>query len=198
MGAYSPAPVLDSRLEADVCTSVIEPVLTVLAKRGSPFVGVLYAGLILTPKGPKVLEFNARFGDPEAQAILPRVESDLAELLAAAVRGKLDKISLRWKREAALTVVLASEGYPGTPRSGAPITGLDQTSSDSLIFHAGTKMEGGRLVTSGGRVLAITGLGDTFQAAADAAYRAADKIHFEGKICRRDIGWRAIQRKEAP
>ncbi|HLG20154.1 MAG TPA: phosphoribosylamine--glycine ligase [Bdellovibrionota bacterium] len=196
MGAYSPAPVVTEPLQKEICRTVIEPVLATLAKRGASFVGVLYAGLIVTPSGPRVLEFNVRFGDPEAQAILPRIDSDLSELLMSAVRGKLANTTVAWKKEVALTVVLAAEGYPGNPKSGAEIRGTDSLAPNAVLFHAGTKMQQNRLVTGGGRVFSVTGLGSTFQNAADAAYRAADQIRFDGKICRRDIGWRAIQRKD--
>lgn len=192
MGAYSPAPILtDSKMD-EICKQVIQPTLNAMEKRGTPFHGVLYAGLMFTSGGAKVLEFNVRFGDPETQGILPRLDEDLAQLLYMVSRGRVPPAPLRWKTDSALTVVLASAGYPEKPRVGVPITGYEQAGSDGLIFHAGTRMEGSRLVTSGGRVFNVTGLGPTLRVAAERAYRAADRIHFDGKIFRKDIGWRAF------
>lgn len=192
MGVYSPAPVFDTTTQKMAEEKVVVPLLKAMADRGTPFTGVLYVGLMLTKEGPKVLEFNVRFGDPEAQVILPRLESDLAELLYAAVRGRLKSTSLRWSNNAALGVVVASPGYPTAPKYGAKITGLDEASEDALLFHAGTKQNGNVLETSGGRVMTVTALAPTLQEAAQKAYRAVEKIQYDGKTYRKDIGWRAL------
>ncbi len=185
MGAFSPVPGIDP---ADVVATVHQPVLDELARRGSPFTGVLYAGLMLTPEGPRVLEFNVRFGDPECQAVLPRLRSDLAEgLLAATEPGGLEGMELEWDPRAAVTVVLASGGYPASASSGDVITGLDRIPPEIEVTHAGTAERGNEIVTAGGRVLNVTALGDDVAAARAAAYAAADVIAFDGRQIRRDI-----------
>jgi phosphoribosylamine--glycine ligase len=172
---------------------VHQPVVDELARRGTPFHGVLYAGLMLTSDGPKVLEFNVRFGDPETQAVLPRLRSDLLELLTRATQpGGLAGARLEWDKRWAVTLVMASAGYPDSSSSGDVITGADQ--ADVEITHAGTALRDGQLVTAGGRVLNVTALGDDPAAARDAAYAAADQIHFEGRQLRRDIALRAVER----
>jgi phosphoribosylamine--glycine ligase len=194
MGSYSPVPAVDASQAAAICSSVHQPVLDELRRRGIQFHGVLYAGLMMTAEGPKVLEFNVRFGDPETQAILPRLESDLLELLDAAVRpGGLSDVSLRWSSDFAVTVVLASRGYPQSSSSGDVISGLSDVPSDAFVTHAGTALgPGGEVVTAGGRVLSVTALGADAAAARAGAYAAADVIEFDGKQLRRDIALRAV------
>jgi phosphoribosylamine--glycine ligase len=190
MGGHSPAGILDAATSSRVLKEIIWPTLKGLAAEGRPFRGVLYAGLMLTDSGPKILEFNARFGDPEAEVILPRVVSDLAALLRASSRGELEGITpLEIKPEACVGVVLCSAGYPGGFANGKPISGLNEASGlpSVEIFHAGTARDGNRLVTSGGRVLVATATGSTLAEAAARAYDAADRIEFEGKHFRRDI-----------
>jgi len=197
MGAYSPVPMVDRPLIEQVRKGIFEPVVQAMAQEGCPFLGVLYAGLMLTSRGPKVLEFNVRFGDPETQAILPRLKSDLFELILAAMEGRLDQVPIAWDSRAAACVVLASQGYPGRYDIGRAVTGVERAEdSDTLVFHAGTKLEGDRLLTWGGRVLNVVGLGATLESALEKAYRAADKIQFEGKQFRRDIGARALRKTE--
>lgn len=189
MGAFSPYP-FDAAEYDSLTLSVFNPVLRELAARGLSYVGVLYAGLILTADGPKVLEFNARFGDPETQVVLPRLQSDLGALLLACANGELPQApALQWDERACVTVVLASGGYPGGYETGKAITGLDGAAAveDALVFHAGTRREGETIVTAGGRVLAVSGFGATVAAARDAAYAAADRITFDGLYRRSDI-----------
>ena len=194
MGSYSPVPRVDARRAEQICRAVHQPVLNELAGRGIPFHGMLYAGLMMTREGPRVLEFNVRFGDPETQAILPRMRSDLLALLVAATRrGGLPTAPLEWAPQTAVTVVLASAGYPASSSSGDVITGLGATPPDVYVTHAGTaRSADGRIVTAGGRVLSVTALGDDAAAARAAAYAAADVIEFAGKQLRRDIALRAV------
>jgi phosphoribosylamine--glycine ligase len=188
MGSWCPVPDVD--VDA-LCAQVHQPVLDELARRGTPFTGVLYAGIMRTADGPKVLEFNVRFGDPETQAILPRLESDLLALLQAATEpGGLEGARLEWDPRPAVTVVLASAGYPADPRTGDAIAGLDRVPADVEVTHAGTAVRGGELVTAGGRVLALTARGDDVGTAREAAYRAADMVNFDGMQLRRDIAAR--------
>ena len=189
MGAFSPVPEVGAELVASLVASVHQPVVDEMARRGTPFRGVLYAGLMLTPDGPKVLEFNVRFGDPETQAVLPRLRSDLLDLLLRAARpGGLAGAELEWDPRPAVTVVLASRGYPEDPVTGDPISGLDTVGEGVEVTHAGTaEGPGGEVRTAGGRVLNVTALGDDPAAARSAAYAAADMIDFEGKQLRRDI-----------
>jgi phosphoribosylamine---glycine ligase len=197
MGSYSPVPAVDDARAAEICAAVHQPVLDELARRGMPFHGVLYAGLMMSASGVKVLEFNVRFGDPETQAILPRLRSDLTELLAAACEpGGLRGAAIEWAGDVAVTVVLASAGYPESSSSGDVISGLDAVGAGVFVTHAGTGRDGvsGKIVTAGGRVLSVTALGDDFAAARTAAYAAADMIEFEGKQLRRDIALRAVSR----
>jgi phosphoribosylamine---glycine ligase len=192
MGSYSPVPAIGSERARELAATVHQPVLDELARRGIEFHGVLYAGLMLTASGPKVLEFNTRFGDPETQAILPRLDSDLLEVLDAATRpGGLAGVELEWSPRAAVTVVMASAGYPASSRSGDVITGLDGLPGDALVTHAGTARGGaGEVVTAGGRVLSVTGLGADIAAARATAYAAAEMIEFDGRQLRRDIAAR--------
>jgi phosphoribosylamine---glycine ligase len=195
MGSYSPVPGVDDDAAREIVATVHQPVIDVMRERGTPFRGVLYAGLMLTADGPRVLEFNVRFGDPETQAVLPRLRSDLLELLTRAVGPDgLADAPLEWDRRWAVTVVLASAGYPASSSKGDPITGLDAVPPGVEVTHAGTATRDGRLVTAGGRVLNLTGLGDRPGAARDAAYAAADVIDFAGKQLRRDIALRAVER----
>ena len=193
MGSYSPVPGIDAARAQEICAAVHQPVVDLLRARGVSFHGVLYAGIMLTPDGPKVLEFNVRFGDPETQAVLPRLRSDLVAVLQAAIEpGGLAGVELEWSEDWAVTVVLASAGYPASSSSGDVITGADGDGAE--LTHAGTALRDGELVTAGGRVLNVTGLGPTPGAARDAAYAAADKIDFEGRQMRADIAQRAVER----
>ena len=192
MGAWSPYPVDDALVEA-LCAGVFQPVLDELAQRGVPYTGVLYGGFMLTPAGPQVLEFNARFGDPETQVVLPRLRSDLGELLTACAAGRLaDAPPLIWDERSCVTVVLASGGYPGSYQTGRRIAGLDVAAQhgDALVFHAGTARKGDATVTAGGRVVGVSGLGVDVSSARSAAYAAADKISFDGLHRRNDIAAR--------
>jgi phosphoribosylamine--glycine ligase len=188
MGAYSPVFEVAEELVEEIRATVHQPVLDELARRGTPFHGVLYAGIMLTSDGPKVLEFNVRFGDPETQVVLPRLRTDLLELLERATRpGGLDGAALEWDARAAVTVVLASRGYPASSSSGDVITGLDDVPSSVEVSHAGTAARDGRVLTAGGRVLNVTALGDGVRDARRAAYAAADVIEFDGRQLRHDI-----------
>jgi phosphoribosylamine--glycine ligase len=194
MGAYSPAPVATEEVVRIVERDVLVPIVDAMQTDGSPFRGVLYAGLMLTPGGPKVLEFNCRFGDPETQVLVSRLESDLFELLLATVEDRLDEADVRWKPKSAVCVVAAAGGYPGEYERGRSIHGLRAAASqpDVLVYHAGTRRSGDDVVTAGGRVLGITGLGDSIAAAKQRAYEAVEKISFEGMTFRRDIADKAI------
>jgi len=196
MGSYSPVPTIDEARARRICAMVHQPVLDVLARRGSPFHGILYAGLMMTDDGPKVLEFNVRFGDPECQAILPRLRSDLLELLYAATEpGGLAKVApLEWTPEMAVTVVLASAGYPDSFHPGDIIRGLERVKPGIFVTHAGTgRSRGGHLVTRGGRVLSVTALGASPTRSRAAAYAAANMIHFDGKQMRNDIALKLVK-----
>ncbi|GIX07306.1 MAG: phosphoribosylamine--glycine ligase [Candidatus Poribacteria bacterium] len=196
MGAYSPAPVVDEVVHRFVMERIVTPALRGMAQEGRPYTGVLYVGLMITAEGPQVLEFNCRLGDPEAQAILPRLDSDLVPILQAALEGRLEESLFRWRPEAAVCVVMASGGYPGKYRTGFPIRGLEEAEAIEgvVLFHAGTKREDGQIVTAGGRVLGVTALGPTVREAAERAYRACSKITFQDAYYRRDIAYRALQR----
>jgi phosphoribosylamine---glycine ligase len=187
MGSYAPVAGLGAGELEQVLDTVHRPVVDELARRGSPFVGVLYAGLMLTDDGPRVLEFNCRFGDPETQSVLPLLAGDLAEVLAAAALGELRGAALPWSDGAAVTVVVAAEGYPERADRGSEITGCEVAEERALVFHAGTALHGDRLVTNGGRVLNVTGVGDTLAAARDSAYAAVAEIDFDGAWSRSDI-----------
>jgi phosphoribosylamine---glycine ligase len=195
MGSYSPVPGVDAERAAEICEVVHQPVLRELARRGIPFCGVLYAGLMMTADGFSVLEFNVRFGDPETQAILPRLQTDLLELFdLALVPGGLSGVTLEWTPDTAVTLVLASRGYPASSSSGDRITGLDRVPDDVWVTHAGTaRGPDGSFVTAGGRVLGVTALGADAAAARDSAYAAADMIEFDGRQMRRDIALRAVR-----
>lgn len=196
MGAYSPAPVLTPELEAQAMRDIVEPTVRALAAAGTPYSGVLYAGLMLTAEGPRLIEYNARFGDPECQVLMMRYQGDIAALMLACAQGQLTEAETpRFSRQTALTVVMAAEGYPGTPRSGGSIDLGKAEAAGARVFHAGTRREGDRLVASGGRVLNVTALGESVAEAQAAAYRAVDAIAFPDGFCRRDIGWREIARE---
>ena len=196
MGAYSPAPVLTPALERQAIDRIVAPTVKAMADAGTPFSGVLYAGLMLTATGPKLIEYNARFGDPECQVLMLRYQGDLVELLLAVAQGRLGELPpAPFSDEVAMTVVLAAAGYPGTPRAGGAIRGLDAAQAQgAVVFQAGTRMEGDTLVAAGGRVLAVTATGADIRAARDAAYRGVDAVDFAEGFCRRDIGWRELAR----
>jgi len=194
MGAYSPAPVVTPDIHAKVMREIIGPTVTGMAKDGIPYTGFLYAGLMISPNGAvKTLEFNCRMGDPETQPIMLRLKSDLVELAEHAVAGTLDQVEVDWDRRTALGVVIASANYPDTPRIGDVITGLPKDLEDAHVFHAGTTLKDGEVLTSGGRVLCVTALGETVKYAQSRAYQIAEDIQFEGKQMRKDIGYRAVK-----
>jgi phosphoribosylamine--glycine ligase len=194
MGAYSPAPLVTPQIHARAMREVIMPTILGMKADGIPYTGFLYAGLMINPDGRiKTLEFNCRMGDPETQPIMARLESDLVDALDKAIDGKLDEVELKWDRRIALGVVLAAHQYPDTPRSGDRISGIPAPTNDQIVFHAGTKIHDGNLLTSGGRVLCVVGLADTVKAAQQKAYSAVQQIHFDGMQYRKDIGFRAIK-----
>ncbi len=196
MGAYSPAPVVTPEIHARVLREVIQPVVRGMESEGITYTGFLYAGLMISPDGSlKVLEFNCRMGDPETQPIMLRLKSDFAVIVEHAINGTLDKVEAEWDRRTALGVVMAAANYPETPRKGDAITGLPKGLEDGHVFHAGTTMQDGKVVTSGGRVLCVVALGDMVKHAQKRAYEIVDTIHFDGQQMRRDIGYRAIGRK---
>lgn len=194
MGAYSPAPVFTLELAEFTLRNVLQPVIKGMAAEGRTYTGVIYAGLIVTKEGPKVLEFNARFGDPETQPILSRLETDLMDIIEAILAEKLDTIEIKWRPEASVCVVLASAGYPGSYEKGNPINGLKEAAADAIVFHAGTAQKGSQIVTSGGRVLGVTALGPDIVTAIKNAYQAVDKINFPGMQYRKDIGKKALNK----
>ncbi|WP_380783092.1 phosphoribosylamine--glycine ligase [Sphingomonas sp. R86520] len=196
MGAYSPALVLTPALEKRAIDEIVAPTVAAMAAEGMPFSGVLYAGLMLTPQGPKLIEYNARFGDPETQVLMMRFQGDLLATMLATAEGRLSEMpAAKFSDETALTVVMAADGYPGTPKAGGAIVGLDSArAAGGIVFHAGTRIEDGGLVASGGRVLAVTAVGDDVAAAQANAYRAVEAIDFAEGFYRRDIGWREIAR----
>ena len=203
MGAYSPAPVLTPKLEAEVMSRIIEPSVRAMAEEGQPYKGVLYAGLMITEDGPMLLEFNVRFGDPECQVLCLRLKSDLLPALLATCDGVLDTMDLRWHEDAAVTVVMAAEGYPGAYRKGTEIRGLEKAAEveDVVVFHAGTKAgpegwPGGPLLSNGGRVLNVSASGPTIAEAKARAYAAVDLIDWPEGFCRRDIAWRVLERRD--
>jgi phosphoribosylamine--glycine ligase len=198
MGAYSPATVLTPALTEIVMRDIVNPTMATMAAEGTPYSGILFAGLMLTAQGPRLIEYNARFGDPETQAMIPRLKSDLLHVLYAAAMGQLENIKLEWYDRAALCVVLAAKGYPGEPLKGTIIGDLDKAAAlpDTVVFHAGTAMDkAGHVVAAGGRVLGVTGLGVNIQTAQVNAYKAVDCVDWTEGFCRRDIGWRAVGRE---
>lgn len=198
MGVYSPVPIVTDD-EYAAMIDIMERAVAGLHEEGIDYRGVLYGGFMLTKDGPKLLEFNARFGDPETQVILPRLENDLVDVMLATAQGRLDEVELSWKPEWAVSVVLASNGYPGDYEKGFEITGIDEANAldGVIVYHAGTKLEDGKVLTNGGRVLNVTALGDTFEEAQSLAYKACDMIDWDGKFCRRDIGARAMKGRGA-
>jgi phosphoribosylamine--glycine ligase len=198
MGVYSTSQMLEPTMTEWILHHIAEPTVKGMADENTPFTGVLYCGLMMTAKGPQVLEYNARFGDPETQAILVRLESDLVEALEACIDGRLSETELRWAPGASASVVASSAGYPGSYRTGLQISGLGSAAQvpGVEVFHSGTSRVGGQLVTSGGRVLAVTAAGETLQEALDCAYQAMAQIHFDGIYYRRDIGHRALNKSK--
>ena len=195
MGAYSPVPVVDKTMAKTIMETIIDPTIRGMAADGTPYKGVLFAGLMITDAGPKLIEYNCRFGDPECQALMMRLESDLLEVLLAAVAGELDKVELKWSRNAALTVVMAVNGYPGSYEKGSEIKGIDDAEAGgAVVFHAGTKTDGEKILANGGRVLNVTALAPGIAKAQAKAYDAVAKIDWPEGFCRGDIGWRAIDR----
>ena len=196
MGAYSPAPVVTPELFKEIMDRIMRPSIEAMAAEGCPYQGVLYAGLMIGDRGPQVLEFNARFGDPEAQPLLMRLRTDLAEILTAIIEGRLEEVEIEWDDRAAICLVLASGGYPGSYEKGHAITGLEDAAEveDVVVFHAGTALRDGRIVTSGGRVLGVTALGDGVARAIETAYEAAERISWPQMYYRRDIGRKALDR----
>ena len=197
MGAYSPAPVYTEAVHQVAVEQILKPVVAALRAEGRDYKGVLYAGLMVTQTGARVLEFNARFGDPETQAILPRLKTDLVDIIEAILSGCLEKQAIEWLPDTAVCVVLASEGYPGNYPRGRVIQGLEAAAQEALIFHGGTALSDGQIVTNGGRVLGVTALGSDLHSAIDKVYQAVQKISFTGSHYRRDIGYRALKIKEA-
>jgi phosphoribosylamine--glycine ligase len=199
MGAYSPAPALTPALAARVMAEIVLPTVRAMKARGTPFRGVLFAGLMLTPDGPKLIEYNVRFGDPECQVLMLRLMSDLLPALIACCDGMLKNFDLRWFPDAALTVVMAAKGYPGSYAKGSVIEELDAAAvvEGVQIFHAGTLAEGGRILANGGRVLNVSALGKTVGEAQRRAYQAVDRIRWADGFCRRDIGYLAVERESA-
>ena len=195
MGAYSPAPVLTAALEAQVMADIIEPTVAQLAADGMPYSGVLYCGLMLTPTGPQLIEYNARFGDPECQVLMMRLEDDLAAIMMACAKGELAAQSAKFSDQSALTVVMAAEGYPASPKKGGAIDLGEAEAGGAKVFHAGTKRDADALLANGGRVLNVTALGVSVGEAQAAAYEALDQIDFADGFCRRDIGYREIARE---
>lgn len=195
MGSYAPLPLVDEEMAERIEREIIRPALEALRRRGIVYRGVLYVGLMLTSEGPKVLEFNCRFGDPEAQVVLPLLQTALVEVLEAVIEGRLSEVSVRWSEERCVCVVMASAGYPGHYKKGKAIEGLEEAEAMEgvVVFHAGTGSEDGRVVTAGGRVLGVTALGRNFEEARRKAYEAVSKIHFDGRHFRRDIAKKAIR-----
>ena len=198
MGAYSPAPNIDAAMSARVMAEIVEPTLRAMKAMGAPYKGVLYAGLMITAEGPKLIEYNVRFGDPECQVLMLRLMSDLVPALLASRDGMLKSFDLRWYSETALTVVMAAKGYPGAYARGSVIEGLDEAAAVEgvEIFHAGTKADGNRILANGGRVLNVCALGSTVREAQSRAYEAVARIRWPEGFCRHDIGWRAVEREK--
>lgn len=191
MGTYSPLPHIDPSVIEEAIEKIIKPTAAAMVSEGRPFRGILFAGLMLTPQGPRTIEFNARFGDPEAQVVLPRLKTDLLDIFLAAINGHLGQMDIQWSDEAAVCVVIASEGYPGPYPKGLPIEGLDDV-QDALVFHAGTALKDNQIVTNGGRVLGVTALGSDIADARAKAYAAVERITFPGKHSRTDIAKKAL------
>jgi len=195
MGAYSPAPVITKEIMSDISARIITPTIDGMSEEENPFQGVLYAGLMMTAEGPKVLEFNVRFGDPETQAVLPRLKTDIVEVMMASCEGRLSEVKLSWDERACVCVVMSSGGYPAAYEKGKEIAGIESIEEDlAIVFHAGTKQKGEKIFTSGGRVLGVTSLGDGIEAAINKAYKAVEMISFDRCFFRRDIGAKALRK----
>jgi len=196
MGAYTPVPALNAALERTIMDKIIQPTVDAMAARGTPFKGVLFAGIMLTKAGPKLYEYNVRFGDPECQALMSRLKTDIVDVLEATIDGTLDRVKLEWYDGASLVVVMAANGYPGSYAKGSEIRGLDAAARlpGVAVFHAGTRSDGGRILADGGRVLGIVGTGETIAEAQARAYAGVDALDWPDGFCRRDIGWRAVSR----
>jgi phosphoribosylamine--glycine ligase len=197
MGAYSPAPVMTPEMVERTMKDIIEPTMRGMADSGYPFSGVFFAGLMITEKGPELIEYNVRFGDPECQVLMMRLKSDLLPLLLATANGTLDQVAAEWSHDPALTIVMASKGYPGSYDKNTPIRHIPDAGEGAKVFHAGTALQEGALVATGGRVLNVTATGKTVGEAQSHAYALLDKVDWENGFCRRDIGWRAIEREKA-
>jgi len=197
MGAYSPAPVMTAEMVERTMEEIIEPTMRGMAEMGHPFQGVFFAGLMITAKGPELIEYNVRFGDPECQVLMMRLKSDLLPILYASATGTLNQVTAEWSDEPALTVVLASKGYPASYEKATPIAALPEAGQGAKVFHAGTALKDGQLVATGGRVLNATARGATVAEAQAAAYRLVDAVQWDNGFCRRDIGWQAIAREKA-
>lgn len=193
MGTYSPVPQMSPALVEQVVQEIVIPTAKAMVKEGTPFRGILYTGLMITANGPKVIEYNARFGDPETQVVLPRLETDLLDIFVAGASGELAHVDIQWKEEVAVCVIMSSGGYPGPYRKGDEITGLDQVGDQALVFHAGTTKKDGKVVTNGGRVLGVTAIGQSVEEARNRAYQAVERIHFEGAHYRKDIAQKALR-----
>ncbi len=196
MGAYSPAPVMTDEMVERTMKEIIEPTVAGMAADGHPFTGIFFAGLMITKKGPELIEYNVRFGDPECQVLMMRLKADLLEILLAAAEGRLDEVKAEWRDETALTVVMASKGYPGSYEKNTVIASLPEAGDDTKIFHAGTAMKDGQLVATGGRVLNVTATGKSVSEAQALAYAQVDAVEWDNGFCRRDIGWRAVAREQ--
>jgi phosphoribosylamine--glycine ligase len=196
MGAYSPAPVVTKKMDKEILEKILKPTVEALHRMGITYRGVLYAGLMMTPEGPKVIEYNCRFGDPETQVVLPRLKTDFVNVCMAVAQGKLSHLKIEWDDRPTVSVVMAAKGYPGPYPKGQVITGLEKAeqSPDSMVFHAGTALHNGEVTTNGGRVLCVTGIGTTIEKAVQRAYKTLGLIHFEGAHFRKDIAWRALNR----
>ncbi|TAZ21992.1 phosphoribosylamine--glycine ligase, partial [Rhizobium ruizarguesonis] len=190
-----PAPVMTAEMIERTMKEIIEPTMRGMAESGHPFSGVFFAGLMITQKGPELIEYNVRFGDPECQVMMMRLKSDLLPLLLATANGTLDQVNAEWNDDPALTVVMASKGYPGAYEKNTPILSLPDAGEGEKVFHAGTGLKDGALVATGGRVLNVTASGGTVAEAKDRAYALLDRVRWENGFCRRDIGWRAIERE---
>ncbi len=195
MGAYSPAPVMTDEMVQRTMREIIQPTIEGMAKDGNPFSGVFFAGLMITKKGPELIEYNVRFGDPECQVLMMRLKSDLLPILYATATGTLDQVTAEWRDDPALTVVLASKGYPAAYDKNTPIAFIPKESEDAKVFHAGTALKDGQLVATGGRVLNVTAFGSTVSEAQARAYKLVDAVKWENGFCRRDIGWQAVARE---
>lgn len=192
MGTYAPLPHMDSSIVEQILQEIVVPTARAMVKEGHPFEGILYTGLMLTKEGPKVIEYNARFGDPETQVVLPLLETDLLDILTASLTGELENVEVKWKDKAAVCVIMSSAGYPGPYEKGEVIYGLDQVVHPTIIFHAGTAEKDGEIITNGGRVLGITAIGETLKEARELAYQSVEKVSFNGAHYRRDIGSKAF------